>query len=140
MLPYALASMSKPESRRVSGSPPTIFVVDDEQMLLDLAEMSLQPTGFQVRLFRDPLQALKEYTAAQPRPDVLVTDYAMPQMNGMELLRKCKELHPQQKTILLSGTVDEAIYANSDVKADHFLAKPYQINRLVDVIHALIAK
>ena len=132
--------MSQPESRRISGSSPTIFVVDDEQMLLDLAEMILEPTGFQVRLFRDPLQALKEYTAAQPRPDVLVTDYAMPRMNGMELLRKCKQLHPEQKTILLSGTVDEAIYANSDVKADHFLAKPYQINKLVDVIHALIAK
>src|SRR5215472_10824676 len=132
--------MSQPESRRISGSSPTIFVVDDEQMLLDLAEMILEPAGFQVRLFRDPLQALKEYTAAQPHPDVLVTDYAMPRMNGMELLRKCKQLHPEQKTILLSGTVDEAIYANSDVKADHFLAKPYQINKLVDVIHALIAK
>jgi DNA-binding NtrC family response regulator len=132
--------MSQPESRGVSGSSPTIFVVDDEQMLLDLAEMILKPAGFQVYLFRDPQQALKEYAAAPSPPDVLVTDYAMPQMNGMELLRECKRLHPQQKTILLSGTVDEAIYAGSDVKPDHFLAKPYQISKLVDVIHALIAK
>src|SRR6516164_8925398 len=132
--------MSQPESRGVSGSSPTIFVVDDEQMLLDLAEMILEPAGFQVRLFRDPQQALKEYMAAQSPPDVLVTDYAMPQMNGMDLLRECKRLNPQQKTILLSGTVDEAIYASSDVKPDHFLAKPYQINQLVEVIHALIAK
>ena len=132
--------MSQPESRGVPGSSPTIFVVDDEQMLLDLAEMILEPAGFQVHLFRDPKQALKEYAAAQPPPDVLVTDYAMPQMNGMELLRECKRLNPRQKTILLSGTVDEAIYAASDVKPDQFLAKPYQINKLVDVIHALIAK
>jgi DNA-binding NtrC family response regulator len=132
--------MSQPESRKVSGSSPTIFVVDDEQMLLDLAEMILEPTGFQVRLFKDPKQALKEYAAAPSPPDVLVTDYAMPQMNGMDLLRECKRLNPQQKTILLSGTVDEAIYSRSDVKPDHFLAKPYQINQLVDVIHALIAK
>jgi len=105
-----------------------------------LAEMILEPAGFQVCLFRDPQQALAEYKAAKSPPDVLVTDYAMPQMNGMDLIRECKRLHPEQKTILLSGTVDEGIYAQSEVRPDHFLAKPYQINKLVEVIHALIAQ
>jgi DNA-binding NtrC family response regulator len=132
--------MRQNETSRVSGSAPLIFVVDDEQMLLDLAEMILEPAGFQVRLFREPQKALAEYLAAQPSPDVLVTDYAMGRMNGMDLIRECKRLHPQQKTILLSGTVDESIYTDSDVKPDRFLAKPYQINRLVEVIHALIAQ
>ncbi|HTQ52500.1 MAG TPA: response regulator [Candidatus Acidoferrales bacterium] len=132
--------MSQIETSGVAGSSPTIFVVDDEQMLLDLAEMILEPAGFDVRLFRDPQKALTEYIAARPPPDVLVTDYAMGQMNGMDLIRECKRLNPQQKTILLSGTVDEAIYSGSDVKPDRFLAKPYQINRLVEVIHSLIAE
>ena len=132
--------MSQIETSGVAGSSPTIFVVDDEQMLLDLAEMILEPAGFDVRLFRDPQKALTEYIAARPPPDVLVTDYAMGQMNGMDLIRECKQLNPQQKTILLSGTVDEAIYSGSDVKPDRFLAKPYQINRLVEVIHSLIAE
>ena len=52
-------------------------MVDDEQMLLDLAEMILEPAGFKVRLFIDPQKALAEYVAAQSPPDVLVTDYAM---------------------------------------------------------------
>ncbi|HLZ54652.1 MAG TPA: response regulator [Verrucomicrobiae bacterium] len=132
--------MSQPESNGVTGSPPTIYVVDDEQVLLDLAEMILTPAGFKVWLFRDPEKALSEYSAAQPPPDVLVTDYAMGQMNGMDLIRECKRLNPQQKTILLSGTVDESIYADSPVKPDHFLAKPYQINRLVEVIRLLLAR
>ena len=132
--------MSQAEPSKATNSPPVIFVVDDEKMLLDLAEMILEPAGFQVRLFQDPQQALTEYVAAQPPPDVLVTDYAMGRMNGMDLIRECKRLHPEQKTILLSGTVDEAIYSGSDVKPDHFLAKPYQINRLVDVIHSLIGR
>jgi len=130
--------MSQPESKDV-GSPPTIYVVDDEQMLLDLAEMILEPTGFQVCLFRDPQKALTEYKAAESPPDVLVTDYAMGPMNGMELIHECKQFHPEQKTILLSGTVDEGIYAQSAVKPDRFLAKPYQVNKLVEVIHELIA-
>jgi DNA-binding NtrC family response regulator len=115
-------------------------VVDDEQMLLDLAEMILEPTGFQVCLFSDPQKALKEYIAAQSPPDVLVTDYAMGRMNGLDLIRECKRLHPRQKTILLSGTVDEGIYAHSEVRADHFLAKPYQIGKLVEVIRSLLAQ
>ena len=131
--------MSQPKSNDVAGShPPTIYVVDDEQMLLDLAEMILEPAGFHVCLFQDPQKALMEYKAAQPPPDVLVTDYAMAQMNGMDLIRECKRLHPEQKTILLSGTVDEGIFSQSPAKPDRFLAKPYQINKLVDVIHSLI--
>jgi len=141
MFCWLLASMSQPESHGVAGSLlPTIFVVDDEQMLLDLAEMILEPAGFQVCLFHDPQQALAEYIAAQSPPDVLVTDYAMGSMNGMDLIRECKRINPQQKTILLSGTVDEGIYSRSTVKPDRFLAKPYQINRLVEVIHSLIAR
>jgi|SRR5690348_5396608 len=132
--------MSQPESNGVTGSPPAIYVVDDEQVLLDLAKMILEPAGYKVYLFHDPQAALADYGTTQSRPDVLVTDYAMGSMNGMDLIRECKRLNPQQKTILLSGTVDESIYADSPVKPDHFLAKPYQINRLVEVIRLLLAR
>jgi DNA-binding NtrC family response regulator len=136
----SISRMSHPERTGVARLPSTIFVVDDEQMLLDLAEMILEPAGFHVCLFIDPQRALAEYVAAQSPPDVLVTDFAMAGMNGMELIRECKRVNPRQKTILLSGTVDESIYTRSDVKPDHFLAKPYQINKLVEVLHSLIAQ
>jgi DNA-binding NtrC family response regulator len=132
--------MSQTERNPVSSSSTTIFVVDDEQMLLDLAEMILEPAGFHVCLFRDPQNALAEYKVAKSPPDVLVTDYAMGQMNGMDLIRECKLINPRQKTILVSGTVDESIYAQSPVRPDHFLAKPYQINKLLEVVHSLIAQ
>ena len=131
--------MSKSEPNDV-GSSSTVYVVDDEQMLLDLAKMILEPAGFRVRLFHDPEAALVKYTAANPPPDVLVTDYAMGSMNGMDLIRKCKQIHPHQKTVLLSGTVDESIYARSEIKPDRFLAKPYQISKLVEVIQSLLAQ
>ncbi len=53
-------------------------------------------------------------------------------MNGMDLIRECRRLNPQQKTILLSGTVDEGIYADAPVKPDRFLAKPYQVHEFVE--------
>ena len=117
-------------------SQATVFVVDDEPMLLELAEAILQPLGYQVRTFRDPELALKEFPTA--RPDVVITDYAMGRMSGMDLIRECRRLNPRQKMILLSGTVDEHVFANAAVKPDQFLTKPYQIQDLAESIRSLI--
>lgn len=115
----------------------TIFVVDDEPMLLDLAAAILQPLGYEVRTFRDPQVALKEFLVA--RPVVVVTDYAMGEMSGMDLVRECKRVNPKQKIMLLSGTVDEHIYADDPAKPDRFLAKPYQVNEFIESIQKLAA-
>jgi CheY-like chemotaxis protein len=118
-------------------SSATIFVVDDEPMLLEMAVMILEPLNYRIRTFRDPQTALAEYSAANPRPALIVTDYAMHTMSGMDLIRECRRIHPQQKIILLSGTVDESIYANAPVKPDRFLAKPYQVSDFVKLVQSL---
>ena len=126
------------QSKSSNGAPPvTIFVVDDEKMLLDLAVAILQPLGFNVRTFSDPRLALKEVPDAKPA--VIVTDYAMAGMNGLELVCECKRLNPRQKMILLSGTVDEAIYADLPHKPDRFLVKPYPIHEFIETIRELAA-
>ncbi|MGA3283459.1 MAG: response regulator [Verrucomicrobiota bacterium] len=127
------------QSKSSSGAEPsiTIFVVDDEPMLLDLAEAILQPLGYNVRTFSDPRVALKEFPAAKPA--VIVTDYAMGEMNGLDLVRECKRVNPRQKMILLSGTVDENIYAGLPQKPDRFLVKPYPVNEFIETIRSLVA-
>jgi CheY-like chemotaxis protein len=122
------------------NTPPiTVFVVDDEPMLLEMAVMILEPLHFRVRTFRDAQTALAEFSAANPRPALIVTDYAMHAMNGMDLIRECRRIHPKQKIVLLSGTVDESIYTKADVKPDRFLAKPYQVSDFVDLVRSLTA-
>jgi CheY-like chemotaxis protein len=116
---------------------PVVFVVDDEVMLLDLAEMVLEPGEFMVRTFADPRQALADYKSATRRPDLVVTDYAMEGMNGLELIQECRKIHPGQKTLLVSGTVDESVYANSAIKPERFLAKPYNPDEFVAAVRAL---
>jgi two-component system, cell cycle sensor histidine kinase and response regulator CckA len=120
-----------------NGTPVTIFVVDDEPMLLEMAVMILEPLHYQVRTFRDPQTAIAEFSAANPRPALIVTDYAMHSMNGMDLIRECRRIHPKQKIILLSGTVDESIYTKAEVKPDRFLAKPYQVSDFVTLVQSL---
>jgi CheY-like chemotaxis protein len=117
-----------------------VFVVDDEPMLLELATLVLEPHGFRVQTFRDPVAAVRAYSLANPLPDLIITDFAMHQMNGLDLIRDCRQINPAQKILMVSGTVDDMIYRDSPFKPDAFLAKPYQAAELVDLINSLLAK
>jgi len=120
------------------GSKSLIYVVDDEPMLLELAAVVLEPLGYTVKPFRDPDQALQTFTSARPRPALLITDYAMHTMTGLDLIAACRDLEPHQKVLLLSGTVDERVYRGSASKPDKFLAKPYQARQLAGAVRTLL--
>jgi CheY-like chemotaxis protein len=128
-----------------NASPPAahpgalIYVVDDEPMLLELAVVILEPKGYRLQTFRDPAQAVQAFTEAAPRPDLLITDYAMHTMNGMQLIQKFRALEPKQKILLVSGTVGEDIFEGSTDRPDFFIAKPYQAQQLADTVKKLLA-
>jgi len=118
---------------------PLVFLVDDEPMLLDLGRVVLESAGFEIQTFRNPESMLKVYTATGPWPALIITDYAMHKMTGMDLVRECRQIHPEQKIVLLSGTVDEAIYSDSFPKPDRFMAKPYQSGLLIALVNEVLA-
>jgi len=117
-----------------------IYIVDDEEMILELATVLLEPLGYEVATFRDPVQALSALAAAAPRPALIVTDYAMHTMDGMEFIAQCRQLVPQQKLVLVSGTVTQEVYAQSLVKPDRFLAKPFTTRQLVDLVKEMVGE
>ena len=117
-----------------------IYVVDDEPMLLELASVILQPLGYTVKTFHDATSALEAFQAAKPFPVLVITDYSMHAMNGMDLIKACREIQPHQKIVLISGTVGEDIFRNSPEKPDQFLAKPYHSKQLVEVVERLLPK
>src|ERR1044071_6412457 len=123
MAVHGMSEQKSKGSGERGGSLGLIYVVDDEVMLLELASIILEPRGYVVRTFRDPTAALKAFTNADPRPSLLITDYAMHQMNGLALMAACRRVEPGQKVLLISGTVDEDIYQNSSCKPDGFVAK-----------------
>jgi len=118
---------------------PLIFVVDDEPMLLELAKAILLPRGFQVQTFRSPESTLEVYRTLKEYPALILTDYAMHAMTGMDLIRDARKINPKQKIILVSGTVDENIYRHAAEKPDRFIAKPYETDKMVELIRELIA-
>ena len=116
-----------------------IYVVDDEPMLLELASVILEPLGYTVETFRSPETALHAFELADPRPAVVVTDYAMHSMSGLELAGACRRIWPKQKVLLVSGTVGPEILRIEPVQPDRFLAKPYQAKQLVEAVRTTLA-
>jgi CheY-like chemotaxis protein len=113
--------------------------VDDEPVLLELAEHILSAFNGKIETFSDPKTALDSYRAAARPPDLIVTDFAMHQMNGLELIQECRRLHPEQKILLVSGTVDESIFSGTGTKPDGFLAKPYPPGKLSAAVQKILA-
>ncbi len=135
MAPPATSSSSAAQHGR-----PVVIAVDDEVMILELIAMVLAPHGYQVETFDDPARALEAIKADPRRVSLVITDYAMHTMNGMEFIEQCRLVFPDLKIILASGTVNEQIYAQSPVKPDGFLAKPFQTSQLIAAVRQLLGR
>lgn len=120
------------------GSKELVFIVDDEALLGQLAETVLTEAGFRTRTFLDPVDALRAMRDDGERPAVLVTDFVMGSMTGVELIEGCKACHPALKTILLSGTVNESQVSVYETQPDLFIPKPYRVGAFVKSVIQLV--
>ena len=114
-----------------------LYVVDDEAMLLELAKVILEPLGYDVVTFTNSNIALESFRTANPRPSLIITDYAMHEMDGERLIKEVRRLEPAQKIMMLSGTVSSESTQTMASKPDCFLAKPYHAKQLKDMVISL---
>jgi len=99
----------------------TILCVEDDEMVLSVRTFLLETRGYRVLPTRSATQALDHLRASAPGAvDLLLSDLMMPQMDGNELVRRAKQLHPGLPALLLSGTVTS--FERADC-ADGFLPK-----------------
>jgi CheY-like chemotaxis protein len=118
---------------------PLIYLVDDEPMLLELASVILAPLGYTVKTYSSPEAALHAFEVAEPKPALIITDYAMHTMTGLELAAACRRIQPKQKVLLVSGTVGPDVCHGAAVIPDRYLPKPYQSKELIDAVEAVLA-
>jgi CheY-like chemotaxis protein len=122
------------------GHPgPLIYVVDDELLLAQILEAILSNEGFTVKTFCDPSLALRSFCNEPCKPSVLVTDYAMQPINGIELLERCRAVHPGVRSVVVSGNAGPEVMRASAVPPDAFLAKPFLPQKLLEHVNALVA-
>ena len=115
-----------------TATKPSILVVDDEQMVVTSISAFLEVEGeFEVFGFTDPEQALR-FAESQPI-DVVLSDYRMPGMNGLQFLRRIKELRPEASRLLLTSHADarSAIDAINQVALFQYLEKPWDDEQLL---------
>ncbi|MBM3876932.1 MAG: response regulator [Verrucomicrobia bacterium] len=132
--------MSKAAKSKPAESSPLIYVVDDEWMICEMVGSILEPAGYRVQLFSDPRIAAEAFTAAKPKPDLLLTDFRMEPMNGMQLIALCRKNTAGIRTILFSGQIDESYVRTHGFKPDMFLRKPFYPAALIALVEGILAK
>jgi len=116
-------------------SDATLVIVDDEQMVLSSLQSFLElETEYKIQSFTSPNAAL-EY-AESGAVDVVVSDFLMPQVNGIELLGRFGSIHPHAPRILLTGYADKesAILAINDIGLFQYIEKPWDNSNLLIVL------
>lgn len=117
----------------------TILVADDEASTRSGLSSLLKGEGFAVDLAASGYEALSKLEASVP--DVLVTDMRMPGIDGLMLLEKARELHPELIVVMMTafGGVETAVKAMR-MGAEDYLTKPLQIDELVLVLERALER
>jgi nitrogen-specific signal transduction histidine kinase/CheY-like chemotaxis protein len=113
-----------------------VLLVDDAEDVLLTLSTFLQGTGYQV-VSVDGGQAALDVLAQDGEFDVLVTDYAMPELDGMALLREMAAIRPGLPALIVTGFADVAL--DQDLPAPvHLLRKPFRRDELMRALDALV--
>ena len=123
------------------NSQPPIFVavIDDEQDLAFLFKDALsQIDGVTVFAFSDPSLALEHFKRNHQNYRVVVSDFRMPSMTGIDVLSKMKEMNPAVTRILMSAfEIQDSLFQECDC-VDKFLQKPISMVKLIDEVETLV--
>ncbi len=120
---------------------PTVFVVDDESMVTSALEAFLGlETTYNVETFNTPREALERLNGTPV--DVVVADFLMPEMDGIQFLREVRDQKPEVTRILLTGYADKqnAIRAINEVGLYHYLEKPWDNDHFLLIIRNAIER
>ena len=117
-----------------------ILIADDEELILIGWKKELESEGYEVRTALNGKEAVDE--AAREKPDIVITDLIMPEIDGVEVCRKIKEMYPDTDVVFVSGhpvqTEKQIMDFISAGGRDEYLRKPLLENEIRDVIKGLV--
>lgn len=125
--------------RRSDGSPVNVLVVDDEDVLAEMVSMALRYEGWTVNTAADGAAAIA--VARNVRPDAVVLDVMLPDMSGLDVLRKLREDNPQLPVLLLTAkdALEDRI-AGLTAGGDDYVTKPFSIEEVVLRLRSLLRR
>lgn len=110
-----------------------IILIDDEIAIIESLKFALEPAGHQCDLYSNPRTAINAFKTDDY--DAVITDFKMPEMTGIDVLKQVRKLSSQAPVIILTGyaDIDNAIEA-LNFGASAFFRKPFAIKDLMDVL------
>jgi DNA-binding NtrC family response regulator len=117
-----------------------VSIVDDDIYIAQLFQQALSENidGISVFSFNDPIMAFEHFTENKQNYALVISDLRMPGLNGLELLKKVKDLNPKVRTILMSAYnfEEEELYQSYMIQAviNSTIGKPVTMNRLYQTV------
>ncbi len=145
-LPLSKESIPQTKKPAVKISPVvekglTVLLVEDQDVLLNMARAMLERFGFKVLTASDGVEAVEIFRNNRKDIGLVISDLSMPRMNGWETLKALRAIHSDIPVILASG-YDEAVIMNLDhtEKPQAFLHKPYQMKTMKEIIDHVLGR
>jgi len=114
-----------------------IYIIEDDEMIRRALMRSLRSVDAEIRVFPEPIEAIG--AARTERVDLVISDYSMPNLDGVQALGELRSVHQSVRTLLLSGNLPNEAVCGA-LKAglvDRFLVKPWKQTELRAVIDEL---
>ncbi len=110
-----------------------VLIVDDELDMCNFLEEAIAPLGCEVKSLQNSEMVLETCSAFMPH--VVLLDVMMPKLNGLEVLRKIREIDKQVRVIMVSGMLDLGLAKEAmALGAIDYMAKPLDIDKLKDIV------
>jgi len=124
-------------SANMSDPTKTLLVVDDDPMVRDVEAQVLRLQGYTVLEAQGAVEALRLAREAAAI-HLLITDFSMPEVDGLELTRRFRLVHPKTPVLMVSGSFPSIQDRADGLGRFEFLAKPFQYDELLHKVRALL--
>lgn len=119
----------------------TVLFVEDEEGILKFGVRVLERLGCKVLPASNGLEALRLVKEMDVKPDIVISDYVMPEMNGEELVEQLLAIYPDIRVIFTSGYTNNKLnFEGFSAEGVRFLSKPYTVSELTGVVKDMISK
>ena len=120
------------------GNKPMILVVEDDAAVRSLMAVTLETRGYRYHLSQNGAEALIEATTHQP--DVMLLDLGLPDMDGVDIIRKVRGWSTMPIIVISARSEDSDKVEALDAGADDYLTKPFSMDELVYRIEAILRR
>jgi CheY-like chemotaxis protein len=126
-------------AEEVAGGDETIFIIEDEEFLVEYLENLLKGKGYEILIARDGESAINLYKEQKENIDLVLSDLGLPRLSGRDVFLHLKEINPDVKLVVASGYIEPEIKAEmSRSGAKDFLQKPYQPGSILKCIRKVL--